>query len=217
MTNVTVWLLSLTVAPLRPAIFNLSINLSLTLQSVLQPTLLRSMESTTVQVNMRVQTQQQPLTQYDAERQNLIEKTWIACLIQISNGSPSVTISNEVFTRFGQDGLDAIMSRYRYTPACEVAHERCVCLFLNSAVIHAEVIASHSAPEGRITLFASYLAAPSNASPPTTSDNAQVGRNVRRAKNKIARPPNAFILYRQHHHPKVKAMMPEMHNNDICK
>ncbi|KAL9082595.1 MAG: hypothetical protein Q9165_008846 [Trypethelium subeluteriae] len=133
------------------------------------------MESTTVQANMRVQTQQLPLTQYDAERQNLIEKTWMECLRQISNGSPSVTISNEVFIRFGQDGLNAIASRY------------------------------------------SYLAALSNASQPTTSDNAQACRNVRRAKNKIARPPNAFILYRQHHHPKVKASVPEMHNNDISK
>src|SRR5436190_22350846 len=34
---------------------------------------------------------------------------------------------------------------------------------------------------------------------------------------KIPRPPNAFILYRQHHHPFVKATYPEYHNNDICK
>ena len=34
---------------------------------------------------------------------------------------------------------------------------------------------------------------------------------------KIPRPPNAFILYRQHHHPLVKATYPEYHNNDICE
>ena len=33
---------------------------------------------------------------------------------------------------------------------------------------------------------------------------------------KIARPPNAFILYRQHHHPLVKAGNPRLHNNQIC-
>ena len=71
------------------------------------------MESTTVQANMIVQTQQLPLAKFDADRQNLIEKTWMECLRQVSNGFPSVTISNEVFTRFGQDGLDAITSRYR--------------------------------------------------------------------------------------------------------
>lgn len=36
-------------------------------------------------------------------------------------------------------------------------------------------------------------------------------------QNKIPRPANAFILYRQHHHPEVKANHPGMHNNDICK
>lgn len=36
-------------------------------------------------------------------------------------------------------------------------------------------------------------------------------------EDKIARPPNAFILYRQHHHPLVKASHPELHNNQICK
>ncbi|KAL8681504.1 MAG: hypothetical protein Q9224_004636 [Gallowayella concinna] len=34
-------------------------------------------------------------------------------------------------------------------------------------------------------------------------------------KDKIARPPNAFILYRQHHHPLVKSQNPELHNNQI--
>ncbi|KAL1963807.1 hypothetical protein VTN77DRAFT_7873 [Rasamsonia byssochlamydoides] len=34
-------------------------------------------------------------------------------------------------------------------------------------------------------------------------------------KAKIPRPPNAFILYRQHNHPIVKEAHPEFHNNDI--
>lgn len=36
-------------------------------------------------------------------------------------------------------------------------------------------------------------------------------------EDKVARPPNAFILYRQHHHPLVKAAHPKLHNNQICK
>lgn len=36
-------------------------------------------------------------------------------------------------------------------------------------------------------------------------------------KSKLPRPPNAFILYRQHHHPLVKAEHPELHNTQICK
>ena len=34
---------------------------------------------------------------------------------------------------------------------------------------------------------------------------------------KLPRPPNAFILYRQHHHPIVKEAHPQLHNNQICK
>ena len=34
---------------------------------------------------------------------------------------------------------------------------------------------------------------------------------------KIPRPPNAFILYRQHFHPSMKKQNPNLHNNEICK
>ncbi|KAK5087060.1 hypothetical protein LTR05_004231 [Lithohypha guttulata] len=36
-------------------------------------------------------------------------------------------------------------------------------------------------------------------------------------KSKIPRPPNAFILYRQHFHPSFKQHNKNMHNNDISK
>ena len=35
--------------------------------------------------------------------------------------------------------------------------------------------------------------------------------------SKVPRPPNAFIIYRQHHHPMIKALNPGVHNNQICK
>ena len=34
---------------------------------------------------------------------------------------------------------------------------------------------------------------------------------------KVPRPPNAFILYRQHHHPKLKEAHPNLSNNEICE
>ncbi|KAI1919798.1 hypothetical protein LOZ12_002240 [Ophidiomyces ophidiicola] len=40
-------------------------------------------------------------------------------------------------------------------------------------------------------------------------------QNVQPKSAKVPRPPNAFILYRQHHHPLIKAAHPEYHNNDI--
>lgn len=39
----------------------------------------------------------------------------------------------------------------------------------------------------------------------------------RKSKAKVPRPPNVFILYRQHHHPLIKAQFPGIVNNDICK
>jgi len=36
-------------------------------------------------------------------------------------------------------------------------------------------------------------------------------------KSKVPRPPNAWILYRQHNHAAVKSAHPGIMNNDICK
>ena len=37
------------------------------------------------------------------------------------------------------------------------------------------------------------------------------------SKDKVPRPPNAFIIYRQEWHPKVVKEHPDWRNNDICK
>jgi len=39
----------------------------------------------------------------------------------------------------------------------------------------------------------------------------------RKSKAKVPRPPNAWILYRQHQHPLIKAQYPGIANTDICK
>jgi hypothetical protein len=39
----------------------------------------------------------------------------------------------------------------------------------------------------------------------------------KKAKQKVPRPPNAFILYRKDWHPIVVAAHPGVHNNAICK
>lgn len=36
-------------------------------------------------------------------------------------------------------------------------------------------------------------------------------------KDKIPRPPNAFIIFRKYHHPNILKKNPGMHNNVICK
>ena len=45
----------------------------------------------------------------------------------------------------------------------------------------------------------------------------QVPKAAAPKKAKVPRPPNAFILYRQHHHPLIAAENPGMHNTQICE
>lgn len=54
-----------------------------------------------------------------------------------------------------------------------------------------------------------------NVTPPIEKSSTKTGHRAK--PEKIPRPPNAFILYRQHHHPLIKAAHPEYHNNDICE
>ncbi|KAK2750163.1 hypothetical protein FQN57_004659 [Myotisia sp. PD_48] len=48
-----------------------------------------------------------------------------------------------------------------------------------------------------------------------TQNNEHTKKPNQERAQKIPRPPNAFILYRQHHHPLIKATHPTYHNNDI--
>jgi hypothetical protein len=54
-------------------------------------------------------------------------------------------------------------------------------------------------------------------SPSITSLSSDSGPPEPKGKAKVPRPPNAFILYRQHHHPIIKKDFPGIVNNDICK
>jgi hypothetical protein len=50
----------------------------------------------------------------------------------------------------------------------------------------------------------------------TATTNTRIQNKAGLKEEKVPRPPNAFILYRQHHHDMVKNANPELHNNDIC-
>lgn len=54
----------------------------------------------------------------------------------------------------------------------------------------------------------------SQAAAETTKQHEKPAAHGKTAK--IPRPPNAFILYRQHHQPEIKATYPDFCNNDIC-
>lgn len=52
-----------------------------------------------------------------------------------------------------------------------------------------------------------------SASQPSTNGAASTKKSVA----KVARPKNAFMIYRLDHHASVSAAHPGMHNNDICE
>lgn len=52
--------------------------------------------------------------------------------------------------------------------------------------------------------------------PSATSTASDTERNPSK-HNKTPRPPNSFILYRQHHHSKMVLENPKLKNNQICK
>lgn len=51
----------------------------------------------------------------------------------------------------------------------------------------------------------------------TALNKPSTGNRGMNSRAKLPRPPNSFILYRQHHHPLLKETQPNLHNNEICK
>ena len=49
-----------------------------------------------------------------------------------------------------------------------------------------------------------------------TEDELMIDAVATKAKKKVPRPPNAFIIYRKEWHPTVVAENPGLHNNAIC-
>lgn len=73
--------------------------------------------------------------------------------------------------------------------------------------------------DGQLTFEPSSSFTPT-VSMPTTANPASVSpadTRDRKSKAKVPRPANAFILYRQHQHPLIKAQFSGIVNNDICK
>lgn len=70
------------------------------------------------------------------------------------------------------------------------------------------------------TQFANPVVAQAVATLPATATPASevmIESSTTKPKDKVKRPPNAFIIYRKELHPLVVAENPKLHNNDICK
>jgi len=82
-----------------------------------------------------------------------------------------------------------------------------------SSLIQAPVIVSEDSNRGLVIIApARNVLGHDELIPQAKTMQAKVSKT-----EKVARPPNAFILYRKHHHPLIKAAHPDFHNNQICK
>ena len=112
----------------------------------------------------------------------------------------------------GQEGIKIMETRFRSVECHSLLLGDCTNL-RSSNIIEAPVTVIEDLEQGLIRI--------TPARNPLGHDRALPGAQKAKPrtsnKAKIARPPNAFILYRQHHHPLVKAEYPDLHNNQICK
>lgn len=146
----------------------------------------------------------------DAESMDKItELLWQDALRHLESTNNEVLLPTNVIDQIGQSNVDKIKSR--------------LCALVGAPVV---AFVDESIKALRIMRTPTFSGtAVSVASPEVVSkdhkDDASVcsrpsGKPVVPAKAlKIPRPPNAFILYRQHHHPKIRVAYPHLHNNDI--
>lgn len=147
------------------------------------------------------------------------DRLWRFYQAHLNNGTANhVIVTPAHYNIVGDSGLKIISSRYRFVLLSSQSLWRLV-LTRFSNMISAPVKMVRDA-FGNILIQPLPLDSLGRKSisekGPSTSKLSDVneGKNWR---GKLPRPPNSFILYRQHHHPIVKAENPGFHNNQICK
>ena len=139
----------------------------------------------------------------------LIEAIWRHVHYRINSGDVNnIVLPLNFKAVIGQQGMEVIVNRFKWVNYNQLqvapniprrSIQAPVTMYENGNAIFLKPTAS---PDGKITIF----------------DDVSVQSQPKRLdKSKVPRPPNAFILYRQHHHPIIKSENPDMHNNQICK
>ena len=143
----------------------------------------------------------------------VIDHVWIWVSNQINTGHVNnIRLPINFKPIIGQQGLEILADRFRYAQISISTFSIITKLTIYRAMIQAPVSVLEDPAAGVIRMFPTRnpkgRATVGEAPEPQASDGK---------KKKIPRPPNAFILYRQAHHPVIKAQYPEMHNNQICE
>ncbi|KAL8807375.1 MAG: hypothetical protein Q9182_000714 [Xanthomendoza sp. 2 TL-2023] len=141
----------------------------------------------------------------------LAEHVWNQHASNINHGFVDKVILDPVVEMaLGSDGLALIAERFQSVPILQCLVNQ---LINFRSMIQAPVKINKQGPHPTEI----YPVGHRNGHEKVAVIESKVKAKAEAKKDKIARPPNAFILYRQHHHPLVKSQNPELHNNQICK
>ncbi|PYH89060.1 mating-type HMG-box protein MAT1-2 [Aspergillus ellipticus CBS 707.79] len=139
----------------------------------------------------------------------LTELLWQDALNHLGSTNNEVLLPINVQDMIGQHNVNKIKARL-----CALIGAPVVAFVDES--INALRVMRTPAFSGRVASVASHEGAPgikveSTSAPVKKNESAAIASKTA----KVPRPPNAFILYRQRHHPKLKEAHPNLSNNEI--
>ncbi|KAL3472665.1 hypothetical protein BJX99DRAFT_272793 [Aspergillus californicus] len=135
---------------------------------------------------------------------NLTELLWQDALRHLPSTNNEVLLPTNVVDMIGQSNVEKIQSRLGALLGVPVV------AFVDPTINALRVM--------RAPLFAGTSIAVASHDRMLGFGSNEAAAKLRQASlksAKIPRPPNAFILYRQHHHPRIKEACPDLSNNEI--
>lgn len=141
----------------------------------------------------------------------LAESLWANYKSLIDAGAINeIRMPATMMAQLGMEGLSFIGERFRWAAFLPLIGNKDLSTCSKTLQTTAKLL--HDSHRGIIRI----MAARNLHGHREISEQAHAGLKIAR-KEKTPRPPNAFILYRQRHHPLFKEACPHLHNNQICK
>ncbi|BCS22942.1 HMG-box domain-containing protein [Aspergillus puulaauensis] len=135
---------------------------------------------------------------------NLTELLWQDALRHLGSTNNEVLLPTNVVDIIGQDNVEKIKSRLSALLGTPVVS------FVDESINALRVLRTPAFSGSSIS-----VASHAKTFSSKTGEVPVKSRAASTKSTKVPRPPNAFILYRQHHHPRVKGQYPELSNNEI--
>ncbi|KAK3700397.1 hypothetical protein LTR37_016008 [Vermiconidia calcicola] len=155
-------------------------------------------------------------TAYHQEIHEFLESSFNDVAEQLANGVQAPTIS---FTKISTAKIEGIDVWKHYLQSATGAKLE---LTVNALANTVTVIPIEPMAANQVINASQSSAGPAAESPSTTTTlaspqtaSADAADHKGSSKDKVPRPPNAFIIYRQEWHPKVVKEKPDLHNNSI--